>query len=84
MALENFEAIARRLVVIGVDLQGNPIPPSDGLWKVSPDEALRGVESHSLAKAASAAPAWGPWRDAILGLALEADRTMYRSRTEAA
>jgi uncharacterized protein YegL len=70
-ALDNYEAIARRIVILGIALDGRPIPEVREGWDVAPDEALRRVESHPLAKAAQGAPNWAAWCDVIRGLALE-------------
>jgi hypothetical protein len=71
-ALDNLEVIARRVVVIGSALDGTSIPEPGAAWDVSPEEALRKVESHPLVRAAQGAPGWAAWRDVILGLALDA------------
>ena len=70
-ALDNLAVIARRVVVIGAALDGQPIPEPGEVWEASPEEALQRVESHPLARAAQGAPEWAAWRDVILGLALE-------------
>ena len=66
-----FEDVVRQVVAFGVSLTGEKLPPPSATWTVTPEEAVKLVEQHQLAQAASDSPDWAIWRDVIVGLVLE-------------
>lgn len=69
--LEAFQSIVQQVVSFEVSLKGEPIVASSTSWIVDPEEAVRAVEKHPLAREAMSSPAWVMWQDVIRGLALE-------------
>ena len=71
-ALERFEAMVRRVVVLGVSLGGAALPPRGGpLWTADPRVAAEEIERHEAVAPVIGAPGWQVWRDVIQGLLRE-------------
>jgi hypothetical protein len=66
-----FQNVLQQVVSMEVSLKGEPIAPAHGTWIIGPEEAVKAVEKHPLARMAMNSPHWGAWQDVIRGLALE-------------